>query len=428
MEFKEIKKEILRVMRDQEDDASKFTLEYLRKKVTAILEHMEFKGRCAFANKSARENVIESICNDLTGFGPLQSFMDDKEVTEIMVNGTDSIYVEKHGKKTKSNLRFDDEEHLRYIIHRMISPTGRRVDESSPFVDFSLDNGSRVNVIIPPLATGGPKLTVRKFLQDITTVDDLVKIGTIDARMAEFLIACIKAKLNIIFSGATGSGKTTTLEVLSSYIAHNERIITIEDARELHLRQEHVLYLLTRPSNIEGKGEIDSRALFRNTLRMRPSRIILGEIRGEEAMDYLQALNSGHSGCLAVIHAARPSEVIARLETMAMYAGLNVSPWGVRKQISSGLNLIVQMEQFVDGSRKITYITEVGEVKEGHLVLHDIFRFESLGIDSDGRVKGAFKAVGMPRFLSFFRRRGVELSENILKMDITDRPIDYVVE
>jgi pilus assembly protein CpaF len=288
------------------------------------------------------------------------------------------------------------------------------VDESFPYVDFSLDGGSRVNVIIPPLAVGGAVITIRKLSRSIRKIEDLLNLGTIDKRMGEFLVACIKAKINILFSGATGSGKTTTLEVLSSYINPEERIVTIEDALELNLQQEHVVRLLTRPPNIEGKGEISLRDLFRNTLRMRPTRIILGEIRGEEAMDYLQALNSGHKGCLAVIHATTPLDAVRRLETMALYAGLNLSSQVIRQQICSGLDLIIQCEQLIDGSRKITYITEVEKLKEERIILKDIFRYEIEGV-KETEIKGRFKAINKPSFLDLLKKRGVFIKEEIFK-------------
>jgi pilus assembly protein CpaF len=332
--------------------------------------------------------------------------MDDPGITEIMVNGPYKVYIEKSGKKVLSGVEFDDESHLRYIVEKMLAPTGRRVDESYPYVDFSLEDGSRINVIIPPLAVGGAVATIRKFLSTIEKIEDLVRLGTIDGRMADFLVACIKAKVNILFSGATGSGKTTTLEVLSSYLDPQERIISIEDALEISLRQEHVVKLLTRSPSIEGKGEVTLRDLFRNTLRMRPTRIILGEIRGAEAMDYLQALNSGHRGCLSVIHASSPQDALGRLETMALYAGLNLPPRVIRQQIASGLNLIIQHEQMPDGSRKITHLTQIAGLKDEHIILEDMFFFEIEGMDREGRVKGGWRTTGfMPVFTICSKRQ-----------------------
>ena len=366
-------------------------------------------------SSSDQDELAGELVNDLLGWGPLQKFADDPYVTEIMVNGPYKIYIEKSGRKTLADVQFDDENHLRYIVERMIRPTGRRVDESYPYVDFSLPDGSRVNVILPPLSVGGATVTIRKFLKQIEKIEDLAGMGTLNNNMAVFLKACVKAKVNIVFSGATGVGKTTTLEVLSSYIDSSERIITIEDALELHLRQGHVVRLLTRSPNIEGKGEITIKELFINTLRMRPTRIILGEIRGAEALDFLQSLNSGHSGALAVIHASSPEDVINRLETMVLYSGTNLSEWIIRKQISHGLDLVVQQNQLVDGSRKITRISEVAEGEERSMC-RDLFVFEQEGIDSSGRVLGRFKSTGIkPKFMDKFFKRGVSLSEDIFK-------------
>ena len=414
MDIKKIKKEIRREMSMWVGQEEKSTRDFLTQKAKQIFDNMETERKINIES-SIKEKIISSLCDDFLGLGPLQKLMDDKGITEIMINGPQKVYIEKGGKKEISDVKFDDEAHLRYIIEKMIAPAGRRVDESSPYVDFSLENGSRVNVILPPLSIKGATVTIRKFLDYIRSAEDLVKMGTIDSRMAEFLKACVKAKVNILFSGATGSGKTTTLEVLSSYIEPDERIITIEDALELNLRQEHVVNLLTRPSNIEGKGGVSPRDLFRNTLRMRPTRIILGEIRGEEALDYLQALNSGHRGSLAVIHASAPVNAISRLETMVLYAGINLPAWAIKAQISSGLDLIVQHAQFSDGSRKITHITEVGKIKENQVELRNIFHYEIEEVSADFNVKGKFKAKNIPEFMPIFKKKGVKISESIFK-------------
>ncbi len=372
------------------------------------------KERNIFISEEEKNILTLEIINDLLGWGPLQPLMEDEEITEIMVNGPEKIYIEKSGKKILTQVKFDDAQHLRYIIEKMIRPTGRRVDESFPYVDFSLEDGSRVNVILPPLSAEGPTLTIRKFLKRIERLEDLVNLATLDEKMAEFLKACVRAKINIIFSGATGVGKTTTLEVLSSYIEPTERIITIEDALELHLRQEHVVRLLTRSPNVEGKGEVSIRDLFINTLRMRPSRIILGEIRGQEALDYLQALNSGHRGILAVIHASSPEDVVNRLETMVFYSGVNLPVWAIRKQIAQGLEVVIQQEQLVDGSRKITRISEVvGLDKENNIIIKDLFSFTHKEITSEGKVKGFFSPTGvLPTFLPKFDKMGVGVSQD----------------
>ncbi|MDD3296908.1 MAG: CpaF family protein [Candidatus Omnitrophica bacterium] len=417
MDLNKVKNEVRKEISLWVGDKQKLTADFVRERADLFFKHMAEQGKYQEVNDADKEKVIRSLCADYTGLGPLQPLMEDEDITEIMINGPYKIYIEKNGKKSRSDIKFDSNDHLKYIIEKMISPTGRRVDESYPYVDFALENGSRVNVILPPLSVGGATVTIRKFLRSIESVDDLVRLGTIDERMAEFFVACIKAKVNILFSGATGSGKTTTLEVLSSYIDPSERIITIEDALELTLRQDHVVSLLTRPPNIEGKGTVDPRDLFCNTLRMRPTRIILGEIRGEEAMDYLQALNSGHRGSLAVIHASNPSDTLTRLETTALYASLNLPTWAIREQIASGLDLIVQHEQLIDGTRKITYVTEVEALKDNQIILKDIFRYKIEEVTEDFVVKGKFKALAKPSFYPLFGRKGVKIKESIFKQD-----------
>ena len=360
----------------------------------------------------AKESLVSAICDDLLGFGPLEPLLRDNTITEIMVNGPDRIFIERSGRKTLSENQFDDESHLRTIMEKMLVMAGRRLDESSPYADFSLKDGSRINDIISPLAVDGSTVTIRKFLDSLKSLDDLVRLKTINEPMSRFLRAAIKAKLNIMFSGATGAGKTATLNVLSHEIAPEERVITIEDALELKLNQRHVVRLLTRANNIEGKGAVSVRQLFSNTLRMRPTRIILGEIRGEEALDYLQAINSGHDGTLAVLHASTPADVVGRLETMAMYAGLELPSSEIRRQIASGLNLIIQHEQLADGSRKITYLTEIGGIKEdGEIILNDLFRYEIAGRADSGEVTGEFKLVNRPVNVSRFKKRGVRMDD-----------------
>ncbi len=409
----EVRKEISMWVGDKEQ----LTAEFVHQRADLFFQSKTDQGQYLDLDRSTKDRIINSLCSDYLGLGPIQELMDDPEITEIMINGPFNIYIEKNGRKQKTAVRFENEAHLRYIVEKMIRPTGRRVDESYPFVDFALTDGSRVNVILPPLSVGGATVTVRKFLRTIEEVGDLVELGTIDSRIADFFVACIRARVNILFSGATGSGKTTTLEVLSSYIEGWERVITIEDALELNLRQDHVVSLLTRPPNIEGKGEVTPRDLFRNTLRMRPTRIILGEIRGEEAMDYLQALNSGHRGSLAVVHASSPADTITRIETTALYASLNLPTWAIREQIASGIDLIIQHEQLADGSRKITYLTEVEGIKDNQIALRDLFRFEIEEVGEDFKVKGKFKAFGAPGFLSLFKHQGVKIDEKIFKPD-----------
>jgi pilus assembly protein CpaF len=388
-------------------------------------DYLEGRMRTFFESWQARRDVeadpevltraIKELCDDFIGFGPIQDLLDDPHVTEIMVNGPFSIYVERSGRRSLTDKVFDDEQHLKYTIDKMIAKTGRRVDESLPFSDFSLKDGARVNVTIPPISVDGISVTIRKLVESVSSMENIVQLGTLDVRMANFLIHCLRGRVNMLFSGATGSGKTTTISLLSAYIDDNERILTIEDTLELNLKQGNLRRLLTRPANIEGEGEIGIRHLFVNALRMRPSRILLGEIRGAEAMDYIQALNSGHRGALAVLHAATPEDAVTRLETMALYAGLNLPNWVIRRQIASGLDIIVQHEQLPDGSRKITHITELVGLDNNEVVLKDIFRYEVESMGADSVIKGRFVAVNPPSFLEKIRRMGIEMEDALFK-------------
>jgi len=365
-----------------------------------------------------RENIINELVDEFSGFGPIEKLMMDPDVTEIMINGTQNVYVEKNGKKHLTDMKFDSDQQLMYVIQKILSPTRRRVDESMPYTDVCLPDGSRVNIIIPPLALDGPTITIRKFLRKLVKAEDLIELGTLDRKMADFLIACIKAKINMIFAGATGSGKTTTVGVLSGYIPNDERTITIEDTAELHLSQDHVVRLETKPPNIEGKGEISIRDLFRNTLRMRPQRIILGEIRSAEALDMLQAMCSGHNGALSVIHANTPQEVLHRLETLILTSGIPITLDAIHRQIASSLHLIIQQDQLSDGSRKITRITQVSGLKEGLVNLEDLFIYEITNVIEGGKVYGRFKATGiLPSFFHIFAKRGVNLPKDIFNKD-----------
>lgn len=360
-----------------------------------------------------RESIINDLVDEFSGLGPIEKLIMDPEVTEIMINGPQKVYAEKHGKKQLMNIKFDSDQQLMYVIHKILAPTRRRVDESSPYVDVSLPDGSRVNIIIPPLALDGPIVTIRKFLNTITKVEDLMKFGTMDQHMADFLVACIKARVNMIFAGATGSGKTTTVGVLSNYIGNDERIITIEDTAELHLSQEHVVRLETKPPNIEGKGEVTIRDLFKNTLRMRPQRIILGEIRSVEALDMLQAMCSGHNGALSVIHANTPQEVLYRIETMILISGVPLTLEAIHRQIAAAVHLIIQQDQLPDGSRKITRITQVNGLKDGNTVLEDIFHYE-IEDSKEGKIQGRFRATGViPKFFPIFAQKAINLSKEI---------------
>ena len=333
-----------------------------------------------------------------------------------MINGPKKIFVERKGKLQLTNVQFHDDAHLMTIIERIVSPLGRRIDESSPLVDARLADGSRVNAIVPPLSLIGPCVTIRKFTKNPLSIDNLVGFGTLSEEMAEFLEACVKARLNIMVSGGTGSGKTTTLNVLSSFIPDRERIVTIEDAAELRLQQQHVVTLESRPANLEGKGAITIRDLVRNALRMRPDRIIVGEVRSGEALDMLQAMNTGHDGSLTTGHANSPRDILSRLETMVMMAGMELPVRAIREQIASALDLIIQQSRIQDGSRKITYITEVQKMEGDTIVLQDLFTYVQTGINESGKSVGYYESSGLqPMFLQKFRMNGVELPKSFLQ-------------
>ena len=323
--------------------------------------------------RDERRQIVREITDDILGYGPLEPFLRDDSVTEVMVNAHDRIYVERHGKLERTPAAFVDNAHLMRIIDKIVSQVGRRVDESSPMVDARLPDGSRVNAIIPPLALRGPTLTVRKFARDPYTMSDLIGFGTITGKAAQFVSACVRGKLNILISGGTGTGKTTTLNALSAFVPNDERIVTIEDAAELQLQQEHVITLESRPPNIEGQGEIRIRELVRNALRMRPDRIIVGEVRGAETLDMLQAMNTGHEGSLTTIHANSPRDALSRLETLVLTAGVDLPLRAIREQISSAFDLLIQIQRLVDGSRRITHVTEVLRMESDVITLQDIF-------------------------------------------------------
>lgn len=342
-----------------------------------------------------RNDLIDAAKYELLGWGPITPLLKDSSISEIMVNGPRDVYVEKGGKIVKTPVTFKDNEHVLRVIEKIVQPLGRRVDESSPMVDARLPDGSRVNAIIPPLAIKGPTLTIRKFSEDPFTIEDLKHFGTLSSEMAEFTEACVKAKLNIFISGGTGSGKTTTLNVLSSFIPENERIVTIEDAAELKLSQEHVVPLEARPANIEGKGSITIRDLVKNSLRMRPDRIIVGEVRSAEALDMLQAMNTGHDGSLGTGHANTPRDLLARLETMVLMAGFDLPIRAIREQIAGALDVIIHQSRMKDGTRKITYMTEVLRMEGDTIVLQDLFVFKETGFSIDGKVEGKFVSTGI---------------------------------
>ncbi|MFD0696826.1 CpaF family protein [Paenibacillus sp. GCM10027628] len=368
----------------------------------------------SFRGKVDRKKVIDELANDLTGFGPINPLLLDPEITEVMVNGPNQVYVERKGKIELTYVQFRDDEHVMNIIEKIVAPIGRRIDESSPMVDARLPDGSRVNAIIPPLALNGPTITIRKFSKDPYKIDDLINFGTVSREMAIFLEACVKAKLNIFVSGGTGSGKTTTLNVLSSFIPSDERIVTIEDAAELQLWQDHVISLESRPANIEGKGAITIRDLVKNSLRMRPERIVIGEVRSGEALDMLQAMNTGHDGSLATGHSNSPRDMISRLETMVLMAGIELPVKAIREQIAGAIDLIIQQSRLKDGSRKITNITEVLGMEGDVIVLQDIFTFEQHGVDEHGKVIGKLIPTGVrPRFYDRLESSGIHIPASV---------------
>ncbi|GAB4430500.1 MAG: CpaF family protein [Chloroflexi bacterium OHK40] len=385
----------------------------VRRQVEEVFQSI-LDGESIVLTRSERQRMFEAIEADIVGLGPIEQLLADPEISEIMVNGPRQIYVEKRGKLIRTDVTFSNDEHVLRIIDRIVAPLGRRIDESSPMVDARLPDGSRVNAIIRPLALNGPTITIRKFRKDKLTVDDLVRFGSMSNEMAEFLGACVKARTNIVVAGGTGSGKTTLLNVLSSFIPEDERIITVENAAELQLRQDHVVSLESRPPNVEGRGEVTIRDLVINCLRMRPERIIVGECRGGETLDMLQAMNTGHDGSMTTIHANTPRDAVARIETMCLMAGMDLPARAIREQIVSAVQLFVQQSRLKDGSRKVTQITEVSGMEGDVVVMQDIFVFEQTGIDEKGRIIGQLRPTGVrPRFIEKFESLNIFLPPNI---------------
>jgi pilus assembly protein CpaF len=363
--------------------------------------------------RADRQRLLEQIIAEILGYGPIEGLLADDTITEVMVNGPSAVYIERHGRIEPTDIKFEDDDHVARIIDRIVSPLGRRIDESQPYVDARLPDGSRVNAVIPPLSLVGPILTVRKFARIPITAQTLIELGTITPEALEFLKACVQAKLNMVISGGTGSGKTTTLNVMSAFIPNDERIVTLESAAELQLQQEHVLTLETRPPNVEGKGEITMRALVINSLRMRPDRVIVGECRGAEALDMLQAMNTGHDGSMTTAHSNSPRDTLARLETMVLMAGMDLPLRAIREQIASALNLIVHQERMRDGTRKITRIAEVQGMEGDVIVMQDIFMFEQEGIEAN-KVIGRLKPTGIrPKFMEIVEAANIHLPPTI---------------
>jgi pilus assembly protein CpaF len=387
----------------------------LRLRVLEMLEWAVDQEQGLPLTSADRRALLNEIASDVLGYGPIDPLLNDPEVTEVMANGPYDVYFEKSGRILRSDVRFVDEVHLRRIIDKIVGQIGRRVDEATPMVDARLPDGSRVNAIIAPLAIGGPFLTIRKFAVDPYQEADLINFGTLTQRTADFLRACVRGRLNLLISGGTGSGKTTTLNVVSAYIPGDERIITVEDAAELQLHQEHVLTLESRPANIEGQGSVTIRDLVKNTLRMRPDRIVVGEVRDAAALDMLQAMNTGHDGSLTTVHSNSPRDTLSRIETMVLMAGFDLPVRAIREQVSSAVDLIVHVSRLKDGTRRITHVTEV-EGMEGEIItLQDLFLFDfGMGVDDDGRYKGRLKATGIrPTFSEELENQGIRLPADL---------------
>ncbi|MEK7693649.1 MAG: CpaF family protein [Chloroflexota bacterium] len=366
---------------------------------------------------TTRDELVSAVADEVLGLGPLEPLLRDGSISEIMVNHPDTVFYEKEGRLYLSSVRFRDDQHIMRIVERIVAPLGRRVDESSPMVDARLADGSRVNVIIPPVAPKSPTITIRKFRADKMTFSDLVATGALTNELAEFFRACVQAKLNILISGGTGSGKTTMLNALSSFIPDTERIVTIEDPTELQLQQGHVVTLEARPPSLEGKGEVTQRDLVRNSLRMRPDRIIVGEVRGPEAFDMLQAMNTGHEGSLGTVHANTARDALSRIENMVLMAGFELPVKAIREQMQSAIHLVIQIARFPDGTRKVVSVAEVSGMEGQVVTMQDLFRFEQTGIDTDGRVLGELRTTGIrPRFAEKFEVAGIHLPADLFAM------------
>jgi len=413
--YQELKSTIHRRLIDRLDlsTVADLTPEQLSGIIKTVVENMIAQEGIPLS-RPERDRLVVEIQNETMGLGPLEPLLSDTGISDIMVNGPHGVFVERHGKIEKTDVSFKDNEHLMSIIERIVSKVGRRVDEASPMVDARLADGSRVNVIIPPLAIDGPALSIRRFGVTPLKMENLLANGSLTEEMAAAFEAMVKARMNILVSGGTGAGKTTFLNVLSSSIPNDERIITVEDAAELILQQEHTVRLETRPPNIEGKGAVTQRDLVRNALRMRPDRIIVGEVRGGEALDMLQAMNTGHDGSISTIHANAPRDALSRIETMVLMAGFDLPSKAIREQIASALNVILQLSRMSDGTRKVVTVSEVTGMEGDVVVMQDIFVFEKRGVDRDGKVLGEYRATGVrPKFLDAVHAAGIHLGANI---------------
>jgi pilus assembly protein CpaF len=393
----------------------------LRKDIRRVIEHL-CDTENPLLNRVERERLIDEILDETLGFGPLEALLKDPTISDILINGPHNIFVERRGKLEKTDIKFRDNDHLLQIIDRIVSKVGRRVDETSPMVDARLPDGSRVNAIIPPLALDGPSVSIRRFGTNPLKLEDLLNYKAFTPEMAMLMEAAIKSRLNILISGGTGCGKTTLLNTLSSFIPNDERVITIEDAAELQLQQEHVVRLETRPPNIEGKGAVSTRDLVRNALRMRPERIIIGECRGAESLDMLQAMNTGHAGSMTTLHANTPREALSRLETMIMMGGFEMPVKPMRQQMASAIDIIIQANRLQGGPRKVTSVTEVMNMEQDVIIMQDVFRFKQLGIDQNGRAFGQFEATGVrPTFVQRLESKGIKLPTNLFQERILQR-------
>jgi pilus assembly protein CpaF len=403
-----------RLVEEMQDEDNAEREDIVAKIGELVNEVLAVSGAALPRNERAR--LVESLINDVLGLGPLEQLLNDPGISEIMINGPRQIYVEQKGKLTLSTVTFESNGQLLQVIDRVVSSIGRRIDESSPMVDARLKDGSRVNVIIPPLALTGPTMTIRKFSAERLNVDDLIRFSTLTREMAEFLRSCVRGRLNVLVSGGTGSGKTTTLNVVSGFIPDDERIITVEDAAELQLHQDHVVTLESRPPNVEGRGRVSIRDLVINCLRMRPDRIVVGEVRGGEALDMLQAMNTGHDGSLTTVHANNPNDTMNRLETLVLMAGADLPSRAIREQIASAIDIVVQQSRLRDGTRKIVNIAEVVGLENDRIKIQDLFMFKQTGVDAEGVVKGYFTATGIvPQCMEYLLESGEEVSLSVFE-------------